>query len=196
MPLNQFVLPGCQKKEQRCKNTMARIVYGFQFVHLEATAFLPSELCAVGSLLRAWRPSEVTLTCHRSYWHRRLGTCLPPACATFPTSSWRRTGQAGWEKTWWWVAAVSPSSSSRAGRVLSAFVVCVSNTVNRRRMFLAWCLLFFSRLFYWWPIHFLLTYSLGKWWQMLLPVGSCGIPDPIGRTQCVLWAQKWQVRRE
>lgn len=39
---------------------MARIFRGFQFTHLEATAFLPSELCAMGSLLGAWLPSEVT----------------------------------------------------------------------------------------------------------------------------------------
>ena len=106
-------------------------------------------------------PQRWPLTCHRSYWRRRLGTCSPPACATFPTSSWRRTGWAGWEKTWWWVAAVPPPSSSRAGRAVSASVVCVQHR-EQERVFLAWCLLFFSRIFYWWPIHFLLTYYLGE----------------------------------
>lgn len=39
---------------------MARIFHGFQFMHLEAIAFLLCELYAMGSLLDAWRPSEVT----------------------------------------------------------------------------------------------------------------------------------------
>lgn len=34
--------------------------HGFQLMHLEAIAFLLCELYATGSLLDAWRPSEVT----------------------------------------------------------------------------------------------------------------------------------------
>ena len=39
---------------------MAQIFRGFQFMHLEAIAFLLCKLYAMGSLLDAWCPSEVT----------------------------------------------------------------------------------------------------------------------------------------